>query len=58
MLPPTRVGRNRASISPRSAVVVLLPLEPVTPTSGAGHNPTNRFISLVTGTPASTAIAR
>ena len=47
MLPPTCVGRCRRSISPTRAVVVLLPLEPVTPRTGAGQADKKRFISEV-----------
>ena len=47
MLPPTCVGRCRRSISPTKAVVVLLPLEPVTPRTGAGQADRKRFISEV-----------
>ena len=43
MLPPTNTGFSSArNISPRRAVVVVLPLEPVTPTTGPGQSSMNR----------------
>src|SRR3990172_1835129 len=52
MLPPTKTGFSSArNISPRRAVVVVLPLEPVTPTIGPGQSSMNSVSMDQTGTP-------
>ena len=51
MLPPTNTGFSSArNISPRRAVVVVLPLEPVMPTIGPGQSSMNRVSMDQTGT--------
>src|SRR3989304_2153925 len=52
MFPPTKTGFSSArNISPSRAVVVVLPLEPVTPTIGPGQSSMNRGSMDQTGTP-------
>ncbi len=59
MFPAATVsGRHCRSISAHSAVVLVLPLVPVTPITAAGHARRKRAISISTGTPAACAVAK
>jgi hypothetical protein len=50
MFPPTKVGKAEASrISPSSAVVVVLPFDPVMPSIGASSSQLATSISETTG---------
>jgi len=59
MFPPSHVLRPQArSMAASSAVVVDLPLLPVTAATGAGQRARNMFMGLVTGTAACRAARR